>query len=154
MRKLRYLIGLSVVLWASNCSFSQQTTTVKAVLDPKVRGWYFIQMTVDSNSQYRTTTLRFQDTMRVVRVFVKDVDNTVVSPFDAAGNDLSDRLQYILSRQVSLNTYIFRFYNPTEEELRSIVSWDPTDDRAEAIYQKGEKEFNSYFTNKLKKIDQ
>jgi hypothetical protein len=142
-----------VLLLTGRCSFPQQTTAVKVILNPEVSGWYFIQMTVDTNSQYQTTTLKFRDTTNVVKVSIKDVDNTVVSVFDSTGNDLSDRLKYSLSTEINTHSYVIRFYNPTAEELEDIVNWLPSDKRAEAIYQKGTKEFNKRFIFTHQKID-
>ena len=153
MSKLRYIVSLFVVLLTSNCSFPQQTTTVKVVLDPNVKGWYFVQLTVDTGVQYRTTTLKFHDTTNVVKVSIKNVDNTIVSVFDPAGNNLSDRLKYSLSTEINIHSYVIRFYNPTAEELEDIVNWLPSDKRAEAIYQEGTKEFNKRFIFTHQKID-
>ncbi len=87
---------------------------------------------------------RFNDSSRVVTVKVKNFNQTIVSPLDDAGNDLSAKLKLPGVSNPKKNVHVFEFYNPTQEELNNIEKWTPEDLRVSSIIFLKRVEYNRY----------
>jgi hypothetical protein len=125
---------------------------VNIKLDPQNNGWYFIKLIKDTTlKDSGTVNVKFNDTSRFVVVNINNIDKTVVNPFDFNGHSLSRRLQYFGVKETTSNDTFLEFYNPTDEELRNIDKWNPTNKRAWEIWGQGEEIFKKYHRDTIEK---
>jgi hypothetical protein len=145
-------ILLSSILFLSSCFLFTDVRKVNVTLNPQNSGWYFIKVIRDTTlKDTGTINVNFNDTSRFITVPINHIDKTVVNPFDMHGNSLSGRLQYFgIKRTVSKETFL-EFYNPTDEELKNIDKWNPTNKRAWKIWDEGEEVFKKYHRDTTEK---
>ena len=146
MTKLITIIYLTVFL--SSCIGLSDNRTVKIKLQAENSGWYFIEIVRDTTlADTGTTEIHFHDTTKLVSVKINHVDQTILSPVDYNGYDLSGRLKYLGGLEAKGKQF-FEFYNPTEEELANIHNWLPSNDRAWKIRLDEDKEFEKCYKTK------
>ncbi len=139
------LLLLFAVMFCSACMFYPNNKTVNIKLNPNKSGWYFMEIIRDSSlKDTGTVYTQFDDTIRLVSVRINHIDQTILSPYDYAGNSLSSRLKY-LGLLGAKGRSFFEFYNPTDEELINIDKWMPSNNRAWQIRLDENKEFDKYF---------
>lgn len=124
-----------VVYWALgfffSCTSVSSVKTVNIFMNSNRSGWYFIGLTIDPGLKNDgMDTIKFSDSLRMINIHIKDINNTKFIPYDYHGNILSERLKLTGVMKASPDKVFFEFYNPTEEELINIDKWDASNDRA------------------------
>ena len=144
---MKYMIRFwPLILVITGCVPFRSARTVKVILNPKKSGWYYIQIIRDTTiADTGTVKIEFDDTKRLDTVRVNHIEETIVSPYDKEMNSLSIRLKYFGTKEIGNGISFFEFYNPTEEELREIDVWIPTNKRAYKIELDESEQFEKYF---------
>jgi hypothetical protein len=133
-----------------SCQWRQTPETVYVTIDQKQSGWYFLVIVADSTKKATDVIkTRFKGSRRMAMVKVKSFNQTVVSPYDDAGNDLSDELRLPGVSNPQKNVHVFRFYNPTRQELNRVQHWTPKSSIADSIILLERFEYNRYVKNMI-----
>ncbi|MEZ2338269.1 hypothetical protein AB6735_21650 [Mucilaginibacter sp. RCC_168] len=142
MKKMTTMI-LATLVFFSNCTLDPDVKKVKIFVNPDRIGWYFIGVIQDPDLKAdKIEDIKFNDSLRMVYIHVKDLNTLSFAPCDYNGNDLTERLKFTGVKTISPSKNFFEFYNPTNEELEHIKEWNAGDDRAFKIQLNGNAEFD------------
>ena len=140
MKKITIVILATLVI-LSNCTLATDVKKVKIFINPSRNGWYFIGVIQDSKAD-KIEDIKFNDSLRMVYIHVKDLNTLSFASCDYNGNNLTERLKFSGVKTISPNKKFFEFYNPTNEELEHVKQWNSGDDRAFKIRLIGDAEFD------------
>lgn len=122
---LFFLVSILNTACSSNKTHSN-ADMIKIVINPTNKGWYFFEIVEDSNAKHNgdiVVNLLKQDEKR--KIILDDYSKYQARVFDTTDAEISANMKLPGISFYKDKRKIFEFYNPSQNELQKVKTWEP-----------------------------
>jgi hypothetical protein len=131
------------------CMNKADNDVANIIINTQNYGWYFIEIKPDSLvTDHIETQIKIDSIMQLNEIAVSDYNKLVFNIFDTSGMDISSRMKLSGILFNYDKRIFFKFYYPTELELKTIKKWLPTDSAYQGILNKSAEQLKKMLAKK------